>query len=54
MEAAVQPGFAQFLKLYAISVPVFFLSDFFWLGLIAKPFYISFVARSFPLATRVI
>ena len=35
----MQPGFAQFLKLCAISVPVFFLIDFLWLGLIAKPFY---------------
>ena len=35
----MQPGFAQFSKLYAISVPVFFLIDFLWLGLIAKPFY---------------
>jgi uncharacterized membrane protein len=29
----------QLLKLYAVSVPVFFLIDFLWLGLIAKPFY---------------
>jgi uncharacterized membrane protein len=35
----MQPGIAQFLKLYALSVPVFFLIDFLWLGLIAKPFY---------------
>ena len=35
----MQLGFTQFLKLYAISVPVFFLIDFLWLGLIAKPFY---------------
>lgn len=35
----MQPGIAQFLKLYAISVPVFFLIDLSWLGLIAKPFY---------------
>jgi len=39
MEEVMQPGFAQFSKLYAISVPVFFLIDFLWLGLIAKPFY---------------
>lgn len=35
----MQPGFAQFIKLYVLSVPVFFLIDFLWLGLIAKPFY---------------
>jgi len=35
----VQMGISQLLKLYAISVPVFFLIDFLWLGLIAKPFY---------------
>lgn len=28
-----------FLTLYAISVPVFFLIDMVWLGLIARPFY---------------
>ena len=28
-----------FLSLYAISVPVFLVLDFLWLGLIAKPFY---------------
>jgi uncharacterized membrane protein len=39
MEALMQPGIVQFLKLYAISVPVFFLIDLLWLGLIAKPFY---------------
>jgi len=32
-------GISQLFKLYAISVPVFFLIDFLWLGLIAKPFY---------------
>lgn len=32
-------GIAQFLKIYAISVPVFFLIDLLWLGVIAKPFY---------------
>jgi len=32
-------GISQLLELYAISVPVFFLIDFLWLGLIAKPFY---------------
>ena len=32
-------GASQLLKLYVISVPVFFLIDFLWLGLIAKPFY---------------
>lgn len=35
----MQVGFAQYLKLYAMSVPVFFLVDLLWLGLIAKPFY---------------
>jgi len=39
LEDMMSPGFAHFLKLYAISVPVFFLIDFLWLGLIAKPFY---------------
>ena len=39
LEAPMQSGIAQFLKLYAISVPVFFLIDFLWLGIIAKPFY---------------
>jgi uncharacterized membrane protein len=34
-----QQGITQFIKLYAIAVPVFFLIDFLWLGLIAKPFY---------------
>ena len=35
----MQLEFGHFLKLYAISVPVFFLIDLLWLGLIAKPFY---------------
>ena len=35
----MQMGIPQLLKLYAISVPVFFLLDLLWLGLIAKPFY---------------
>jgi uncharacterized membrane protein len=39
VEPMMQTGFAQFLKLYAISVPVFFVIDFLWLGIIAKPFY---------------
>jgi uncharacterized membrane protein len=39
LEDIMQPGFPQLLKLYAISVPVFFLIDLLWLGLIAKPFY---------------
>ena len=33
------PKFLQFVKLYAIAVPVFFAFDLLWLGLIAKPFY---------------
>jgi len=32
-------GLTQFIRLYAISVPIFFLLDLLWLGLIAKPFY---------------
>jgi uncharacterized membrane protein len=32
-------GLTQYLKIYAISVPVFFLIDLLWLGVIAKPFY---------------
>lgn len=28
-----------FISLYAISVPIFFLIDMLWLGLIARPFY---------------
>lgn len=28
-----------FLSLYAISVPIFFLIDMLWLGVIARPFY---------------
>ena len=32
-------GISQFVKLYAISVPVFFVIDLFWLGLVARPFY---------------
>jgi uncharacterized membrane protein len=39
MEVFMPIGFAQFLKLYAVSIPVFFLIDLLWLGLIAKPFY---------------
>ena len=35
----MQLGITQFVKLYAIAVPVFFLLDLLWLGLIAKPFY---------------
>ena len=45
----MQLGFTQFLKLYAISVPVFFVIDFLWLGLIAKPFYdkhLGYILRS--------
>jgi len=33
------PKILQFIKLYAIAVPVFFVLDLVWLGLIAKPFY---------------
>lgn len=29
----------QFITLYAISVPIFFLIDMIWLGLVARPFY---------------
>jgi uncharacterized membrane protein len=53
----MQLGFAQFLKLYAISVPVFFLLDFLWLGLIAKPFYdrhLGYILRSQVLWTAAI
>lgn len=32
-------GITQLIKLYTIAVPVFFLIDLLWLGLIAKPFY---------------
>lgn len=32
-------GIIQLMKLYAIAVPVFFVIDLIWLGLIAKPFY---------------
>ena len=39
MEAAMQLGWVQILKIYAIAVPVFFLLDLIWLGLVAKPFY---------------
>lgn len=35
----MQLGFAHFLKIYAISVPIFFLIDLLWLGLVAKSFY---------------
>jgi uncharacterized membrane protein len=35
----MQLGITQFIKLYAISVPVFFVIDLLWLGMIAKPFY---------------
>jgi uncharacterized membrane protein len=57
MEVFMQLGFAQFLKLYAISVPVFFLIDFLWLGLIAKPFYdrhLGYILRSQVLWTAAI
>ena len=53
----MQPGLAQFLKLYAISIPVFFLLDFLWLGLIAKPFYdrhLGYILRSQVLWTAAI
>jgi uncharacterized membrane protein len=33
------PKIFQFIKMYAIAVPVFFVLDLVWLGLIAKPFY---------------
>ena len=39
MEAAMQLGWIQILKIYAIAAPVFFLLDLLWLGLVAKPFY---------------
>lgn len=29
----------QFIKLYAIALPVFFVMDMIWLGLVAKNFY---------------
>ena len=53
----MQLGFTQFLKLYAISVPVFFVIDFLWLGLIAKPFYdkhLGYILRSQVLWTAAI
>ena len=53
----MQLGFAQFFKLYAISIPVFFLLDFLWLGLIAKPFYdrhLGYILRSQVLWTAAI
>lgn len=34
----------SFLKLYLLTVPVFFLIDLLWLGLLAKPFYRSQLA----------
>ena len=33
-----------FLTVYAISVPIFFIIDMIWLGLIARPFYQSQLA----------
>lgn len=35
----MSPKILQFIKLYAIAVPVFFALDLLWLGVIAKPFY---------------
>jgi uncharacterized membrane protein len=35
----MKSGITQFVKLYTIAVPVFFILDLIWLGLIAKPFY---------------
>ena len=32
-------GIAFYLKLYAVTVPVFFIIDLLWLGIIAKKFY---------------
>ena len=32
-------GMMQLVKLYLVAVPVFFVIDLLWLGLIAKPFY---------------
>ncbi len=29
----------MFIKLYAIALPVFFVIDMLWLGLVAKDFY---------------
>jgi uncharacterized membrane protein len=41
----------MFAKLYAVALPVFFLIDMVWLGLVAKGFYakhIGFLMRSPP------
>jgi uncharacterized membrane protein len=35
----MSPKIIQFVKLYAVSVPIFFALDLLWLGLIARPFY---------------
>jgi uncharacterized membrane protein len=32
-------SFAQFFTLYAVSVPIFFLIDMIWLGVVARNFY---------------
>jgi uncharacterized membrane protein len=33
-----------FLTLYALSVPIFFIIDIVWLGVIARPFYQTYLA----------
>lgn len=33
-----------FLTLYAISVPIFFVIDMLWLGVVARPFYQTYLA----------
>ena len=33
-----------FLKVYALSVPIFFIIDIFWLGIVARPFYQNYLA----------
>jgi uncharacterized membrane protein len=35
----VKMNITFYLKLYALTVPVFFIIDLLWLGVIAKPFY---------------
>ncbi len=35
------PNINQFLTLYLLAVPVFFIIDMIWLGVIARPFYQS-------------
>jgi uncharacterized membrane protein len=38
-------GFPFYIKLYALTVPVFFILDIFWLGVVAKGFYRSNLAN---------